>query len=254
MKIPTSKVGDIQMEDVCNSSGAALSNGLGRICTVVKPDRAFDDRGDTAPQRMAKEFGGKWQDYNQHYILQVAGCPLKCWYCYVDNLQPDVEMDADEVVYDFYYHRRQAQKCVINGDVNVLPLMGGDPGKYAPFWPELRRAMNRSGLDQTILFSDVVFVENHVYGVKPWEHMDLPNFMLTGCLKGTNRENFRENAGVDLFDQSLRELEKYADKPNFYLSLINEDEKDLPRILSIIPKERIDFLEVVDYEVTKSRR
>ncbi len=252
MKIPISKIGDIQMEDICRSSGVALSDGLGRICTVVKPESAFDDRGDTAPQRMASLFGGDWQDYNQQYILQVAGCPLSCRYCYVDNLGEDVEMDANGVVGDFYSHKRQARKCGIE-DVNVLHLMGGDPGRYPQFWLELRGEMNRMGLGQTILFSDVVFVEDHCYGVKPWEHMDLPNFLLTGCLKGTNKQNFLDNSGRDLFNQALRELERYADKPNFYLSLINYDEKDLPRILSIMPKERIDFLEVVDYEVTKAK-
>jgi uncharacterized Fe-S cluster-containing radical SAM superfamily protein len=254
-QIPVSKIGDIQMEDILKSSGAALTNGLGRICTVVKPDMAFDDRRDTAPQRMAQLFGGKWQDYNQHYILQVAGCPLECWYCYVDNLEADLEMDSIDVVNDFYSHWRQAHRCCIDGEVNVLHLMGGDPGMYPEFWKELRQEMDaREEFQEKVLFSDVIFVENHFYDIKPWEYMDMHHFMLTGCLKGTNRKNFLKNTGKDLFNKALRELDHYVDKENFYLSLINYDEGDLPRIYSIMPKERIDFLKVINYEVTKSKK
>lgn len=253
MKVPIANIGKTQELDVLKSSGVVLFHDLSRVCTVIKPNMAFDDRGDKAPYRMSKLFGGKWEDYNNHYIIQVAGCPLECWYCYVDNLKPKVKLSADEIVYDFYRTWRQANKCCLD-EINVLHLMGGDPGKYPEFWKELRKSMDEGEeFRKKILFSDVIFVENHFYGVKPWEYMNLPNFLLTGCLKGTNRQNFLENTGKDLFEQSLSELEKYVNHPNFYLSLINYNEKDLSRIFSIIPKERIDFLKVIDYEVTKRR-
>jgi len=255
MKISISKIGEVQEEDILKSSGSVLYDGVGRICTIIKSDMAFDDRRDTAPQRMAKLFGGSWEDYNEHYIIQVAGCPLKCWYCYIDNLKSDLKWDAKDVVHDFFKHWRQAYKCNLS-EINVLHLMGGAPGKYPQFWKELREEMNyykEEGFDKKILFSDVIFVENYFYNVKPWEYLDLHNFILTGCLKGTNKKNFLENTGFDLFDNSLKELEKYVEYENFYLSLINYDEKDLPRIFSIIPKERIDFLKVVNYEVTKQK-
>lgn len=252
MKIPISVIGEIQEKDILKSSGNVLYDGTGRLCTIVKPQKSFDDRRDTAPMRMANLFGGKWEDYNEHYIIQVSGCPLKCWYCYVDNLKPNKKMDAEEIVYDFHRMRRQSYKCDLP-EINVLHLMGGDPGRYPEFWKELRESMNESDLKRKILFSDVIFCENYFYDVKPWEFLNLENFILTGCLKGTNRENFQKNTGFDLFDQSLRELEKYADHENFYLSLINYSEEDLPRIFSIIPSERIDFLKVINYEVTKSK-
>ncbi len=255
MKIPIAEIGEEQMEDVAKSSGHVLYNGLGtsRLCTVVKPKMSFDDRGDKSPLRMAQLFGGRWQEYNEHFITQVAGCPLKCPYCYVDNLKANRRMNAEEVVKDFYSLWRQADRCCLP-EVNVLHLMGGAPGKYPEFWGELRREMDEYYyFKNKVLFSDVIFVENHFYGVKPWEHTDLHHFMLTGCLKGTNRRNFLENTGKDLFDVALSELERYAKFENFYLSLINYDEKDLPRVLSIVPRERIDFLKVVNYNVTQKR-
>jgi len=253
MKVPVANIGEIQEKDILKSSGNVLFNQVGRVCTVVKPLDSLDDRGDKSPLRMAELFGGKWQEYNEHYIIQVAGCPLKCWYCYVDNLKSDKKMDADEIVYDFHRMQRQAYKCDLP-EINVLHLIGGAPGKYPEFWNELRASMDKSNLQKNVLFSDVIFLENHFFRIKPWEFMGLENFLLTGCLKGTNRENFRKNSGFDLFDQALRELERYADYENFYMSLINYNEEDLPRIFSIIPKERIDFLKVINYEVTKSKK
>lgn len=60
--------------------------------------------------------------------------------------------------------------------------------------------------------------------------MNLPNFIVEGCLKGTNQENFRRNTGTDLFSRATVEMQKYLDYDNFYLTLIGHDEKDLPTI------------------------
>jgi len=252
MKIPIAYIGKIQKKDIEKSSGTVLYNTKSRICTVIKSGKTFDDRGDKSPIRMAELFGGDWRNYNEHYIIQVAGCPLDCWYCYVDNLHSNIKLSAKDIIADFCNLVKQTKNR--NLEINVLHLMGGIPAKYPGFWGELRERMDKSGFEDKILFSDVIFVENYFYQVKPWEHIGLDNFLLAGCLKGTNKENFLKNTGRDLFDQALKELEEYAKFPNFYLSLINYDEKDLSKIFSIIPREKIDFLRVVNYEVTKSRK
>lgn len=251
MKIPIAKLGEIQKIDIERSSGSRIHNGLSRICTVIKAKTSPDNRQDNVPFRMEDLFGGHWNSYNNHYIIQVAGCPLKCHYCYVDNLAPNKKMDASEIVEDFSRMKSRAQKSGL--DVNVLHLMGGAPAKYPSFWKELRQTMDINN-HNNILFSDVILVENHFYGVKPWEYLNMDNFILTGCLKGTNRENFKQNTGKDLFDVALGELENYSQAKNFYLTLINHNEKEIERIYNIFPKEKVDFLTVVDYEVTKSRR
>lgn len=253
MKVPIAKIGKIQKIDIEKSSGIVFYDDIGRICTVVKSKNIFDDRGDKAPYRMAGLFGGNWQDYNNHFIVQAAGCSLKCPYCYVDNIEADLMMAADELVERFVEFKKKAEpKFKIK--LKVFHFMGGAPAIYCDFWPELREALDKRGLKNTILFSDVILVENYFYKLKPWRHMDLHHFILTGCLKGTNKQNFIQNTGgFDLFEQSLEELKNYLPRKNFYLTLIGFDEKDLDRIYKIVPKERIDFLNVVDYEVTKRK-
>lgn len=253
MKVPVAKIGEIQKIDVERSSGIVFHDDIGRICTVVKPDKAFDDRGDKSPYRMAHLFGGDWQDYNHHFIVQAAGCPFRCPYCYVDNFRTDLRISADQLVERFIEFKKKVEpKFKIK--LKVFHFMGGAPAIYCDFWPELRSALDRKGFKDVVLFSDVILVENHFYKVRPWEYLNLHHFILTGCLKGTNREDFIKNTGgFDLLGQSLRELKHYLSSDNFYLALIAFDEKDLDKIYKIIPKERVDFLTVVNYEVTRRR-
>lgn len=253
VKIPVAKIGKIQKLDIEKSSGIVFYDDIVRICTVVKPQNAHDDRGDKSPHRMAELFGGDWEDYNNHFIIQAAGCPLKCPYCYVDNTKADLEMTPEELVDRFIQFKKQVEpKFGIK--LKVFHFMGGDPAIYCEFWKKLRGMLDKKGLKDVVFFSDAVLVENHFYKLKPWKYLNLNNFILTGCLKGTNKEDFIKNTGgLDLFEQSLRELKNYLPHKNFYLTLIGFNEKDLDDIYKIIPKERIDFLKIVNYEVTKNR-
>lgn len=252
MRVPIAKIGKIQKTDVEKSSGIVFHDGIARICTVVKDKDAHDDRGDKSPYRMAENFGGDWQDYNNHFIVQTAGCPLKCPYCYVDNLKADLSMGADELVDKFIEFKKKVEpKFSIK--LKVFHFMGGAPAIYCGFWKELRNSLDKKGLKEVILFSDVILVENHFSKKKPWEFLNLHHFILTGCLKGTNEDNFIRNTGCDLFQQSLEELKNYLHAKNFYLTLIGFDEGDLSKIYKTIPKDRIDFLNIINYEVTKKK-
>jgi uncharacterized Fe-S cluster-containing radical SAM superfamily protein len=251
--IPISKLGKYQIKDIENSTGIVYHNGIARICTVIKDSGSPDNRNDDSPYRMAKLFGGSWQDYNHHFIIQVAGCPLRCWYCYVDNLKKDLIMSADEMVKMFINFRKEAKKK-FNIDLNVFHLMGGAPALYYWFWPILREALDNRGLNNVILFSDIILVENYFYShITPWNYMEIPNFIVTGCLKGTNRSNFLQNTGFDLFDQAVKELKHYIRFKNFYLTLIGYDEEDLPEIYDLVGKERVNLLKIIEYEVVKRR-
>jgi len=253
MKVPIAKIGEIQRMDIEKSSGIVFYDDVARICTVVKDENAHDNRGDKSPYRMAELFGGSWKDYNNHFIVQSAGCPLKCPYCYVDNLKTDLFMTADELVEKFIEFKKEVEPK-FNIKLKVFHFMGGAPALYCEFWKELRNSLDNYGLKDVILFSDVILVENYFSKKKPWKFLNLHHFILTGCLKGTNRENFIKNTGgFDLFQQSLNELRNYSSAKNFYLTLIGFDEKDLPKIYEIISKNRIDFLNIVYYRVTKKK-
>lgn len=251
-QVPISRIGNIQKVDVERSSGIVFHDDIARICTVVKDKHAHDDRGDKSPFRMAMLFGGSWEDYNHHFIVQVAGCPLKCPYCYVDNMEVDTSMSANDLV-DRFIKFKEEVESKFNIKLKVFHFMGGAPALYCDFWKELRDTLDKRGLKDTILFSDVILVEEYFVNKKPWEFLNLHHFILTGCLKGTNEENFIKNTGFNLFQQSLKELENYISYPNFYLTLIGFDEKNLDGVYKIIPKERIDFLNIINYEVTKEK-
>lgn len=252
MKVPIAKIGEIQKIDIEDSSGIVYYDEIARICTVVKDKKSSDNRGDLVPYRMAELFGGLWEEYNHHFIVQVAGCPLKCPYCYVDNLKTDLFMTADELVDKFISFKKEVE-LRFSIKVNVFHFMGGAPALYCDFWKELRDSLDEHGLKEVILFSDVILVENYFTKKTPWEYIYLHHFIITGCLKGTNKENFIINTGFDLFQQALVELKNYIYFKNFYLTLIGFDEKSLADVYDIIPKNKIDFLNIVNYEVTKNR-
>jgi len=252
MKVPIAKIGNIQKIDIENSSGIVFYDDVARICTVVTDESAPDNRGDKVPYRIAETFGGTWQDYNNHFIVQVAGCPLKCPYCYVDNLKADLCMSADELVEKFKVFKEKVEER-FGIKVNVFHFMGGAPAIYCEFWTELRESLDKQGLGEVILFSDVILVENYFTKKRPWEFLNLHHFILTGCLKGTNRKNFLKNTGKNLFEQSLKELNSYTSAKNFYLTLIGFDETSLEDVYKIVSKNRIDFLNIINYEVTKIR-
>jgi len=255
IKLPVSKIkGTIQELDIKRSSGIVFYNDVARICTVIKPFNAKDDRKDRSPYRMAQLFGGDWKDYNNHFIIQLAGCPLRCWYCYVDNLKADYYLSAEDIVDMFVHFKRECKKN-FGVEVKVLHLMGGAPALYCYSWPIFRKELDKRGLHDVILFSDVIFVENHFDSrIKPWKFLDIDNFILTGSLKGLTKKDFLKNAGKDLFDVAISELKNYVDFSNFYITLLNVNLKFLPSLYKIIDKKKVDILQIIEYIVVKRKK
>lgn len=247
MKVPISKIGDLQRRDIEDSSGIVLYDDYARICTVVKSGGGICDR---SPYRIAEMFGGEWQDYNNQYIIQAAGCPLDCLYCYVDNLAEDTHWSAVSIVENFLAFRWEVS-AKFHESLKVLHFMGGAPGVYCTFWHELREELDFRNCEDVILSSDVIFVEGWTRQIRPWDYMDLERFIVAGCLKGTNPENFKQNTGKDLFIEAVLEMRMYPVRDNFYLTLLGYDGKDLPKIYSWVDPSRIDLLNIVEYEATK---
>jgi len=253
VKIPISKIGKLQREDIeaDRGKGIVCYDDYARVCTVYTDTRR--DIGDKSPYRMAKMFGGTWAAYNNHFVVQVAGCPLDCPYCYVDNLEPDIDVSAVTLVALFKAFRDQAA-VDFKVPLNVFHLMGGAPAVYCKFWPELREELDHQGCEDVVLFSNTILVERHAHQVCPWEYMKLPRLIVEGCLKGTNPNNFWRNTGKDWFYYAVAELALYVLYGNFYLTLINHDVKDLPWVYSSMEKDRVDLLTVVEYKATKAKR
>ena len=253
MWVPISRIGELQRKDIENDralGGIVCYDNFARVCTVHTGSHR--DIGDSSPFRMAEMFGGEWQDYNHHFVIQLSGCLLDCPYCYVDNLEKDTSFSAISMV-ELYKAIRREALTNFGVSIKVLHVMGGAPAVYCEFWPELREELDSQGYDNVVIFSNVILVEA-IAGVEPWLHMNLPRFIVEGCLKGTNRENFKQNTNRDLFVLAKLSLKEYLPLENFYLTLLNHDEADLPWVYSQIDPSRVDILKVVEYEATKAKR
>jgi len=100
------------------------------------------------PTIVSGKLGGSWEKYNRLISLHVAGCPLHCWHCYVDEClvkacgrcvferanqckeygrREEEGVTAEEVVDNFLEQRKFDEKI---GDVipaNILRITGGEP-------------------------------------------------------------------------------------------------------------------------------
>jgi organic radical activating enzyme len=251
--IPVSYLGNEQVKDIENSSGIIEHDYCFRVCTILKGPKLYAANGDKSPYRMAEIFGKDHLYYNDHVIFQTSTCPYKCEYCYVDRLENDKLMTPKDIVHRFSKMRKEIEEKY-KKYVNVLHMMGGDPAVYAKFWPIIRKELDNQGFKDVILYSDCLMIENNIYGVKPWEYIDIGRFVLVCSLKGSNWKNmFNTNGKYDKFNETLAEAVHYLNKDNVYFTIINYDHNDLPRIYNIFEKNKVDLLNVVHYEVTKRR-
>lgn len=243
-EIQMSKIGPDQLLDV-ERSGDELHDEFFRTCTVLQGDPPRSDINDDVPYRIQKLYGGSIWDWNKHFVVQVTGCPLKCWYCYVDNLKVDEEMSVRDLVSKFAKFRYEVP------NLNVFHFMGGCPGRYSYLWKAIRGELDRAGLHDCVFLSDVILLENRFWSQKPWENIP-ERSIISVCLKGTNFQNFLRNTGVDGFAQAIHELFYYFGNKQVYYSLLDWDEKDKPHIEALLGYD-IDWLRVKEYEVVKRR-
>lgn len=242
--IEISKIGEGQLVDV-EKSKLEWHNNYSRSCTVLQGSPPKSDIGDTTPFRIAKLYGSTPEHWNRQLVIQAAKCPFNCWYCYVDNLKVDRVMSIRNIVEEFKLARS------VVPDLNVLHFMGGAPARYSSRWIELRRQMDKGGLGDTILLSDVILVENWVYNQKPWENIP-ERTLINVDLKGSDFKEFKDNTGVNMFAQALWELPHYFGNPQVHYSATNCKEENKPYIESLLGY-KVDWIKVKYYEVVKRR-
>ena len=244
MIIPISRIGPGQLLDV-RHSGGELNDEYFRTCTVLQGDPPVSDIGDTIPFHIAKLYGGTWRNWNRHFVVQVAGCPLSCWYCYVDNLKVDMNFSVDKLVDRFIDFRERTL------GLDVFHFMGGCPGAYSHLWKDIRHRLDHKGLQDVVFLSDVILVENHLWGQRPWANIP-ERSVISVCLKGTNFQNFLLNTGMDGFAQAVHELFFYFKNPQVHYSVLEWEPKDVPHIKALLG-DKVDWMRVKQYHVVKER-
>jgi len=250
-KIDIAKLGSVQTLDVRHSRKEVYDNYF-RTCTVLQESildeqPPYSDIGDTSPYRIAKLYGGDWYKWNRQFVVQVADCPFKCWYCYVDNLKPGLWLTPQELISSYKMFRSKVP------NLNVFHFMGGCPGRYSYLWKEIRNEMDKQGLEDCVFLTDVILVEELFYQQKPWN--DIPHMSIVQvCLKGTNFENFKLNTGLDLFHEAISEVRHYIRKPQVYFAIIEQSLAGVAFANELFGYENVDRLHVKRYEVVKRRR
>ena len=221
---PVAPICEKQLKDV-NPDHLVWHDGLpvARLCNVDSAGGGYDLFGEYAEQVFGRHIN--WQ-----FIVQMAGCPFRCPYCYVTEkgIHDFVSRDTD-VLLDLF---RQTK-------VDCFHLMGGAPALYLPWWHHFIDALPEG----KIFHSDFLLVER-VY--TPWlESVARSNCLYAVSIKGNNQEEYKKHTGKnidwDLFWVNLGALA--ASKVNYYLTFtgIEPDDKFLKKILR---HRKVDYFHI----------
>ena len=104
---------DVRPEDV-------LNNGLYRKCDIYRGGGGYDQFNKIWEKRKGYRISPK------QFVVQLAGCPLHCPYCYVtpDGINGKVVFKTtDEILTDYK-----------DSNLQVFHLMGGAPALYLSHW------------------------------------------------------------------------------------------------------------------------
>lgn len=230
---------DVDPKDVLNS-------GLFRKCDVYKSGGGYD----RFPAICKKRLGF---DYKNQFVVQLHGCNLKCWYCYVT---PDgVNSDKFELLTDYElmdYFKQSGQ--------DIFHLMGGSPAIYLEHWGDLIGLMPKD----KVFHSDFTLVEKF-YEVSWLNKINQKNTLYAVNIKGVSYKDFLSNTRVNFSEAVLRRMfydnldELVACNVNFYITFTNPDKDELDRFKDVLVKRYGDsilndsfVIDIVHYDAIKS--
>lgn len=165
-----------------------------RVKTYTKPDEMSVlpmDREISVPYMVAQsKVGGTWNDHNAPFLVQIAGCNMKCPYCFVPQKLKHNEgtyFSSDEVV-----QMRDDREP----DRKTIRISGGEPFLVPEFISAMGKSLeNRRDtflwVDTNLLgkgYSDVInALDNYLIDDR---------FGICGCFKGFNEDLFEINSGI----------------------------------------------------------
>lgn len=244
--------------------------GLGRI-------RHFSSIADGAwlPNFLPGVPAARWLNRQPNEIeiaqvFQLAGCPLRCWYCFVpyqllDGNARSARWQSVDDLLDMFIR--------LPDRPSIVDLSGGSP-EIAPEWPAwFAEALIDRGLQQSVylwsddsLTTDLLLTSEMRPILKTLE--EYPGYGRVCCIKGIDPITYAEATrdSEDGFDRQLRILEGYlgtgldiygyvtllpppTEKPRGAIELL------LDRLQSVSPKfpERLVPLKLLPFGVTTQR-
>ena len=128
---------DVRPEDV-------LNDGLYRKCDTYRGGGGYDQFNRIWLKRKGYSISP------EQFVVQLAGCPLHCPYCYVTP----AGINGRALIRT----TRQLLEDYLLSDLITLHLMGGAPALYLPYWKELHKVAK-------VFHSDFLLVEG-TYNIK----------------------------------------------------------------------------------------
>ena len=203
-------------------------------------------------------------------VFQLAGCDLRCWYCFVpySMLTPrdsNSRLISVEKLIGIYQAEKDPPK--------IIDCSGGQPD-LAPEWiPWMMQELEREGLhDKTFLWSDDNLTNDLLWSEVPISELDrmqsYKNYARVGCIKGFNGRSYSFNTkdqedGFELQLNNLRRLLTLDIDQYVYVTLTGLPEIDLlgemrhfvdklQQIDQNLPLRTVP-LEIMNFGVTKMR-
>jgi len=188
---------DVRSEDL-------LQGGLYRKCDILRTK--FDD----GFLKYARLYNMDVEPVE--FIVQLYGCPLSCWYCYVtrSGVWGGYRLISTNELVNSY----EESSC------RTFHLMGGAPALYLDHWPELAHAVIKMG---GIFRSDFLLIEGK-YSKEVLRQLLHKNTLFCVSIKGLASEEFLRNTGVRLSKTYLMRMRRNFDRIyesgiNFYITV-----------------------------------
>lgn len=212
---------DRQLRDI--NANDILNNGLYRRCDTYKGGGGYDKFSDIYKNRT-----GQASNYNEQFVVQLKGCPLRCPYCYVteDGVHSGEYslISTDQLVKDF-----------IDSKLPVFHLMGGAPALYIDYWKEILDKLD----SKTVFHSDLLLVEGEYSKNVIKELANYKNSLYAVSIKGSNTTEFKNNTNVALNEELFwGNFDKIVDcELPFYLTFTGMTDQSIDSFKNTIVKK-----------------
>lgn len=199
---------DVNPEDL-------LNNGLYRQCDTYKGGGGYDQ----FPAIFKKRFPGTSQwEINRQFVVQLAGCPLSCPYCYVT--EEGVNGTSEKV--DTYTLISDFAKT----GLPVFHLMGGAPALHLEYWDEITAQLRPN----EIFHSDMLLCEGYYDSLvlKRLRESHVKQLHAVS-IKGATRSQYVERTGTDVnFEGMFSNLIRLQEsKLPFYVTFTGMSDEEI---------------------------
>jgi len=151
-----------------------------RFCNTYRGGGGYDQFPTIAEARSLTCDG----DMGLQFVVQLFGCPLDCYYCYVTRdgiFGKYTEYTTRELVGAYY-------NAYLAKNAGVFHLMGGAPALYSDWWWEILDELD----ENTIFHSDILLTEID-YNMNSFRKANRPNALYAVDIKGVSEEDYYRN-------------------------------------------------------------